>query len=103
MEAGRRLRQTREALGYETGRAFAERTGKDEDALNTYELGKVLVPPIYVAKLNELWGVTHDWIYSGRVLSLPVELVEMLNGKPAAAPVPPREQPDRRRSGERRR
>lgn len=72
--AGRRLRATREALGYVTGREFANITNVSEDVLSSWERGKALVRPWYVSTLKERWGITHDWIYDGEIKGLEFSL-----------------------------
>ncbi len=73
--AGARLRATRLALGVETVRRFAELTRVHENKLSKYENGAAMVPPSYVTKLNDAYGVTHDWIYGAIRRGLPHELV----------------------------
>ena len=74
VEAGKRLRQIRVALGYASIRRFAENTGVTEDNLSNWERGISLVPAYYVQKLKELFGVTHDFIYGSDAASLKHEL-----------------------------
>lgn len=62
---GQRLRQTRTALGYPVMRHFADNTGVSEGNLHNWEMGVSLVPPRYIEKLRQLFGITHDWIYGG--------------------------------------
>lgn len=72
--AGRRLRATREALGYVTGREFAQLTNVSEDVLSSWERGKALVRPWYISTLKERWGITQDWIYDGEIKGLEFSL-----------------------------
>ncbi|WP_211098460.1 helix-turn-helix domain-containing protein [Azospirillum sp. B506] len=72
--AGRRLRTTREALGFNSVREFAAMTNVTEHVLSAWERGKALVRPWYVSSLKQKWGITHDWIYDGDVKGLPYSL-----------------------------
>lgn len=74
LAAGRRLRATREALGFSSGREFAQITNVSEDVLSAWERGKALVRPWYISFLKERWGVTQDWIYDGEIKGLEFSL-----------------------------
>jgi len=78
-QAGLRLRAIRHALGYETIREFAVTTKVHEDALGTWENGKVWVPQYFVRKLKHRYGVTFDWIYDGDPSGLPRLLNDAVN------------------------
>jgi DNA-binding transcriptional regulator YiaG len=78
LECGTRLRKTREALGSRVLRRFAENTGVPEDSLQKWEKGGVLVPPWYVARLKDLFGISHDWIYSGDASKMAYDLTTKL-------------------------
>lgn len=58
VEAGRRLRQIRLALGHEELRQFAIDTSTDDDNLGNWERGVSLVPAWYVDRLRRLLGAT---------------------------------------------
>lgn len=79
-ECGQRLRQTRIALDYPVLRHFAENTGVTEGNLHNWEMGVSLVPPRYVQKLRELFGISHDWIYGGDATGLKYEIAIKLLG-----------------------
>lgn len=71
---GERLKQTRLALGFTRMRRLAEITGESEDTLGSWERGRTLVPPPFVQKLRNLYGVTADWVYYGDPRGLPHDL-----------------------------
>lgn len=78
VECGRRLRRTREALGFRVRRNFATTTEVDENNLSKWELGDVLVPPAYAVRLKDRFGVSLDWIYAGDAGGLPRRLADTL-------------------------
>lgn len=78
IEVGKRLRQARMALDYRVLRAFAENTGTDEDNLGNWERGVSLVPPPYVQRLKELFGITHEWIFGGDASTMRHDLARAL-------------------------
>lgn len=77
IEAGKRLRDTRFALGFghRQLRRFAQLTDIDENLLAKYEAGRALVQYDYIVKLREMHGITPEWIYEGRKDKLPYDLV----------------------------
>ena len=81
IECGRRLRATREALGYATVREFAEATGVTDDALSAWERGINLVRQDYVRRIKRQFGVTFDWIYDGDASTLRQSLYDLVEGK----------------------
>ena len=83
IDAGKRLRQAREALGFTSIRAFADATGTDEDNLSNWERGVSLVPPWYIQRLKVNHGITFDWIYGGDAASLRHDLaIKILSPDP---------------------
>lgn len=78
VEVGQRLRLAREALDYRVMRRFAENTGIDEDNLSNWERGVSLVPPSYVQRLKELFGITHEWIFGGDASTMRHDLARAL-------------------------
>lgn len=78
VECGRRLKRTREALGFSVRRQFAVTTEVDQTNLARWELGEVLVPPVYVVRLKDQFGVSLDWIYAGDAGGLPRRLADTL-------------------------
>jgi transcriptional regulator with XRE-family HTH domain len=78
MEWGKRLRRTREALGYKTVRDFAEMTGDEENTVSAWERGQNGIPLHYVARIKKRFGVTADWIYFGDPAGLPHALAREL-------------------------
>lgn len=82
-EYGARLRQAREALGWNI-RRLAQLTDISEDSLSNWERGVAGVPPWYVSKLKEKFGITHDWIYHGDRRSLPFEIAIKLEAEEEA-------------------
>jgi transcriptional regulator with XRE-family HTH domain len=71
---GARLRKTRIALGYTSVRKFARIMSEAEDNLGKWERGVAQVPPAFIGKMKELFGVTHDWIYDGDASGIRHEL-----------------------------
>lgn len=75
IEIGERLRATREALGIKTARRMAQLTDEREDNISKWETGAAQVPPRFVDKMREIWGVDHNWIYGSDKSRLPHDLV----------------------------
>lgn len=82
IECGARLRRTRAALNprFRVRTRFADHTGIDANNLAKWEYGDALVPPYYVQRLRDLFGVNHDWIYGGDASSLRHDLAVKLLG-----------------------
>lgn len=78
IEAGKRLRRTREALGFTTVRRFSQIVDEDESKLTKYENGIAMPPARFVSKLRQKYGVDHNWIYDNDMSRLPHDLVEKL-------------------------
>lgn len=78
VEAGKRLRRTREALGFYQAVKFAELTGVTKDNLSNWERGIAEVPTEFVKKLKATFGVDHNWIYGGDPSGLRAELRDKL-------------------------
>lgn len=76
--AGRRLRLTRMALGFDTMIAFAETLGIPLDNLSGYERGLADVPRLLVRDLRSRWAVTYEWIYDGDCQNMPHGLVKKI-------------------------
>lgn len=92
---GDRLRQLRfglaefaEAPHYKTMRTFADLTETDEDNLSNWERGVSLVPPIYVQRLKEQFGISFvfEWIYGGDKSGLSDRLTTAIFKPPKLAP-----------------
>lgn len=83
MAAGRRLRATRLAVGIPTIRRLAQLLDVPESNLTKWENGEALVPPWFVKRLEDHYGVTYQWIYDGGKRGLPHELVLKLDAKPS--------------------
>lgn len=75
IECGIRLRKTREALGFNTLRRFAQSCGVQESRYSKWELGGAMVPPSFVRQLRDNHDITFDWIYGDDNRRLPNELV----------------------------
>jgi len=78
-----RLKRLREALGYETQTAFAERLGISLGRWNNFENGKPLSHEIVTKLLRLVPGLTSDWLYYGRTGGLPVETARWLGEFPS--------------------
>lgn len=83
IEAGVRLRATREALGYKTIRRFAQVMDEPESNVTKWENGEARVRASFITKLYEMHGVTHGWIYAGIRKELPHDLAIKLMQPPA--------------------
>jgi transcriptional regulator with XRE-family HTH domain len=75
---GKRLRRTREALGYKTAREFAAVTGEAEKTLSAWERGQNDIPLRYVERIKRRFSITSDWIYFGDAAGLPHALAREL-------------------------
>ena len=75
---GRRLRETRLVLDYDTTRSFAEALGIQEDRLGKWENGDVPIPPLYARQLKVRFAITTDWLYTGDPSGLPAGLYRAL-------------------------
>lgn len=82
-EYGARLRQAREALGWNI-RRLAQLTDVPEDNLSNWERGVASVPPAYVSKLKDKFGIDANWIYHGDRRSLPFEIAIKLEAEEEA-------------------
>ncbi|MBF0267840.1 MAG: helix-turn-helix transcriptional regulator [Alphaproteobacteria bacterium] len=80
MRAGERLQAARLALGYKSGKDFADATGVAESALSDWEKGSDWVSPWYVSKLRKLYGIDHNWLYDGSLVELPDSLFRAIHG-----------------------
>ncbi len=72
--AGARLKATRVALGVTKVRRFAQLLDVSEHNLTKWENGASMVPPAFVAKLKQVYGVTFDWIFAGDLARMPHDL-----------------------------
>jgi len=80
-EIAKRLRLTREALGY-TQKRMAELAGVGLTAWNNWERGKG--QRISIDSALALWfstGLTLEWIYQGDIESLPVRLAKKIQAE----------------------
>lgn len=71
---GNRLRDIREALGFETKRDFAEYLGVHEDTYGIWENGRGDIPIYAIERLRERHRITADWILFGDPSGLPHKL-----------------------------
>lgn len=71
---GARLRRARLAVKVKSQKRLADLTGESEHNISKWESGGALIPPHYVQKLRELYGITHDWIYANEAGSLSHDL-----------------------------
>lgn len=83
-EFGRRLRATRIAFNFKTGREFATALDLQEKALSGYETGRS-VPDIFVIeRMCDVLQVTSDWLLLGRTAGLPYGSLQILRKANAA-------------------
>lgn len=78
VEAGKRLRRAREALGFTQAKRFADLIGVTKDNLSNWERGVAEVPTEIVLKLRATFGVDPNWIYAGDPSGLRQELRDKL-------------------------
>lgn len=74
----RRLKATREALGYPTQNEFAKALGVDRSSYNLFENGKRRLTNDVALKMRRKFGISLDWIFCGEVSQLPVGLIAKL-------------------------
>jgi transcriptional regulator with XRE-family HTH domain len=77
-----RLRAFRELLGMGQ-KEFAEQHGFNKTQYTNWENGIRRIPIDQAAKLEDQYGLTLDFIYLGRVRTLPHNLVIALSDKPS--------------------
>ena len=73
-----RLRIARKSIGFRTARSFAKKLGIDENSYTPYERGKAIPPPVLLAKVKHLTGVTMDWLFFGDTSGLTLKVHEAL-------------------------
>lgn len=83
VQAGRRLRAVREALGWGQER-FADEIGVTRTALANWEGGTRLPDVLAMVRLFRKLGVTLEWIYAGEVRHLEYDLAQQLIERAAA-------------------
>jgi DNA-binding XRE family transcriptional regulator len=88
---GDRLRQAREALGYENMAEFARMHDLTRDKLNHWEKGRYYPDPLFITRLWDRHRITADWIYLGVIAGLPHSLGENLLAAPGGAGAAPKE------------
>ena len=72
---GRRLKATREVLGYCTATEFRELLGIESKAAWSYwETGEREIPTEIAIKICDKWDITLDWIYRGKLAGLRQDL-----------------------------
>jgi transcriptional regulator with XRE-family HTH domain len=77
-DVGRRLRQTRAALGIEDLQEFGEAAGLEQSLYNRFDNGKRLLTLQAAMKLCERYQLTLDWLYRGIDSGLPRHLSDDL-------------------------
>lgn len=78
IEAGKRLKRTRLALGYTSRRLLADAIHVDQSNIAKWEEGVAMTPHHAIRKLYDLHGVTWNWIYGGILHELPGQLIQKL-------------------------
>lgn len=75
-DVGRRLRLTREALGYSKRQQndFAAESGLSQSHYNKFDTGERQLTLPVALKLCHRWGLTLDWLYRGDPSGLPYAL-----------------------------
>lgn len=74
----RRLKATREALGFSTQHEFATALGVDRSSYNLFENGKRRLTNDVALKMRRKFNISLDWIYCGEASQLPVGLTAKL-------------------------
>src|ERR1044072_2241485 len=62
---GKRIRQLREHLGYNTQKKFADALGVSDVSVSKWEMAAENLRPKNIAKIQELTGVSKDWLLTG--------------------------------------
>lgn len=65
-EIGARLAALRRAVSDFNQKEWAERHGFNPTQYNNWETGARRIPVEYAEKLDDLYGVTLDWVYRGK-------------------------------------
>jgi len=90
-EIGRRLRRTREALGYSKRPQFLrdllgqQEVDYERDNLEKWESGVAEPATWFLRELRRQYGITSDWILLGEPERLPVDLYNKLFPAPRRA------------------
>lgn len=80
-DVGRRLRQTRTALGLDQ-QDFGTRAGMSQPQYNQYENGKRLLTLASALLLCSEYGLTLDWLYRGDPSGLPYRMATAIRDQP---------------------
>lgn len=75
---GRRLRHTRQGLSDLTQKAWAEKNGFNPTQYNNWEKGARRIPIEAAIRLADIYGLTLDAIYRGRLDGLPEDVRKIL-------------------------
>lgn len=75
---GRRLKATREALGYEQQNEFAKTLGLAASSYNLFETGQRRITLTSAQRMRRRFGVSLDWVYCGDASALPSHLMKKL-------------------------
>jgi transcriptional regulator with XRE-family HTH domain len=78
VEAGKRLKAARIALGYKTQEPFAAHLQVGLQAYNMYENGARMPNIAAIVRLHGLFGIGPDWIFLGSLASIPYGLAQDL-------------------------
>jgi len=85
IEAGRRLKAARLALGYKTQEPFARHLNVGLKAYNSWENGERMPNIAAIVRLHSLFGVGPDWIFVGSLAAIPYSLAQDLTAAAAEA------------------
>lgn len=77
-EIGQRLRRFREVVTKLKQKEFANQNGFQDTRYTNWETGERRIPPEHAMALCEKYGLTLDYIYRGRVNTLPLDLAVKL-------------------------
>ena len=77
-DIGRRIRELREAMGYDKVCLFAEFMGWSPQQLSNYETGQKRLEVSMAIQLCRKTHVTLDWIYRGEPAGLPLDIANLI-------------------------
>lgn len=77
-DIGARLLWLRKAFSEDTQKAWAERHGFNPTQLNNWEKGNRRIPVDAAERLCDLYGLTLDFVYRGKVSGLSADTLKRL-------------------------
>lgn len=74
----RRLKATRDALGFQQQTDFAKALGIHKSTYNLFESGERRITITVAQRLRRKFGISLDWIYAGDAAQLPAHIITKL-------------------------